>query len=104
MERKFRTLADYQRAYAADEVRAESVVQSLLERVDSSKDDLGAWITVDRDRVLEEAQSIDRRRKKGESLGPLAGIPIGLKDMICTEGLQTTADSKMLTGLSLIHI
>ena len=98
MERKFRTLADYQRAYAADEVRAESVVQSLLERVDSSKDDLGAWITVDRDRVLKEAQSIDRRRKKGESLGPLAGIPIGLKDMICTEGLQTTAASKMLTG------
>ena len=59
---------------------------------------LNAFLTIDRDGALARAAEIDARRKAGKPLGPLAGLPIGVKDALCTADLPTTCASKMLAG------
>src|SRR5687768_6480519 len=62
----------------------------------SSNATLNAFNHVAADRALERAAAIDRRRAAGEPLGPLAGVPIALKDNMCVRGMRTTASSKIL--------
>tara|TARA_B100000674_G_scaffold494998_1_gene521040 strand:- start:802 stop:2274 length:1473 start_codon:yes stop_codon:yes gene_type:complete len=96
MTSEFGTIADYLNAFEDGVTTAEDVVQRAFSHLESSDKDLGAWISLNQEQALEEAASIDRRRSAGEPVGVLAGVPIGLKDMICTRGLRTTAGSKML--------
>ncbi len=58
----------------------------------------GAWLATDDARALAAAAAVDARRTAGEPLGPLAGVPIGVKDIYCTEGLATTCGSRILDG------
>lgn len=75
---------------------AEEIVCSVFERIGRVEGDLKAYVTLTEEDALAAARSIDARRKKGEELGPLAGIPVGLKDNICTKGVRTTCSSLML--------
>jgi len=77
------------------EVSAVEITQSVLKRIDQVEDQVGAYITLDRESALAQAGEADRRIG-GSSVGPLAGIPMALKDVACTEGLRTTAGSKIL--------
>lgn len=83
-------------AVAHGDRTAVQLVEHFLSRIDSRNDRLNAFITVDRERALADAAAIDAKRKTGQPLGALAGIPIGIKDGICTAGLRTTAASRML--------
>jgi mandelamide amidase len=76
---------------------AEAYARALLARADQIKD-LNAWIALDSERVLEGARATDAARKKGENLGPLAGLPLLVKDNIDTAGFPTTAGTKVLSG------
>lgn len=77
------------------EIKAEEVVGQCLKQIDKHNKDINAFISVSQT-ALEQAKQIDIRIAKGESVGPLAGVPIGIKDMLCTKGLKTTAGSKIL--------
>ncbi len=90
-------ISELRRSYAAGEQSAVERVGAALERAESQAH-LNAWIRLDRDGALEAAAALDARRAAGESLGPLAGVPIGLKDTFLTEGLQTTCGSRILEG------
>lgn len=57
---------------------------------------VGAFLHVDRDDALRQATAIDQRRAAGEQLGPLAGVPVAIKDVLCQQGQPTTCASKML--------
>jgi aspartyl-tRNA(Asn)/glutamyl-tRNA(Gln) amidotransferase subunit A len=85
----------------ADRVRrgeqtAEQVTRDALARIEARDGELHAFLLVARDEALAQARAVDARRARGEALGPLAGVPIAIKDAICTRGLATTAGSKIL--------
>lgn len=80
----------------AQELTSEEVVKSYIEEIEKIESTVNAFITLTCDEALAKAKEIDEKIKKGEALGKLAGIPIAIKDNICTEGVKTTCASKML--------
>jgi aspartyl-tRNA(Asn)/glutamyl-tRNA(Gln) amidotransferase subunit A len=92
------TIHEARRKLRAGELGAEALVRSYLARIDAINPKLGAYLTVTRDSALARAQAVDRRIAKGEPLGPLEGIPLAIKDVICTKGVPTSCGSKILTG------
>lgn len=72
------------------------VTQSHLDRISATEDDFNSFITVTDELALEAAKAVDAKRSAGEDLHALAGVPVALKDLVVTEGVNTTAGSKML--------
>jgi aspartyl-tRNA(Asn)/glutamyl-tRNA(Gln) amidotransferase subunit A len=91
-----RSLLDVADAVRAGRVSAVEVADAVIARID--KGDFGAHLDVDRDRTRAQARAVDDKRAKGEALGPLAGVPVGLKDVLCTKDAPTTCGSKILKG------
>jgi aspartyl-tRNA(Asn)/glutamyl-tRNA(Gln) amidotransferase subunit A len=83
---------------AAGEVSAVDVAQAFLDRIAHHDGELHAFLHVDGEGALSQAAAIDRARARGEKLGPLAGVPVALKDNLCTRGVPTTCASKILAG------
>ncbi|HZK06280.1 MAG TPA: Asp-tRNA(Asn)/Glu-tRNA(Gln) amidotransferase subunit GatA [Actinomycetaceae bacterium] len=83
---------------AAGEVSAVEVTTAFLERIDDVGAPVHAFLRVDADGALAAAKAVDHARSAGHTLGPLAGVPIALKDNMVTAGLETTAASRMLDG------
>ncbi|MSP91674.1 MAG: Asp-tRNA(Asn)/Glu-tRNA(Gln) amidotransferase subunit GatA [Myxococcales bacterium] len=85
-------------AIAAGAVRASDVAAAALARIDAFEGDLHAFLHVDRTGALAAAERVDADRRAGLPLGPLAGVPVHIKDMIAVAGMPLTAGSKMLAG------
>ncbi|MBK8255883.1 MAG: Asp-tRNA(Asn)/Glu-tRNA(Gln) amidotransferase subunit GatA [Polyangiaceae bacterium] len=83
-------------AIAKGQVSAVEVVKASLDNIERHRA-LGAFLTTQPERALHVAEHVDAARARGEALGTLAGVPIGLKDPICTKDVPTTAASKILT-------
>ncbi len=92
LELSVATLADRVRR---GELSAEALTAASIASIEAQRD-LGAFISVQGDEALEVARAIDQRRARGEKLGPLAGVPIGIKDALMTRGVPTTAGSRVL--------
>jgi aspartyl-tRNA(Asn)/glutamyl-tRNA(Gln) amidotransferase subunit A len=76
---------------------AEEYICQILDRIEKIDVKINAFITVDKKGALEKARLIDRKiRNREQNIGPLAGVAVGIKDNICTNGLKTTCASKML--------
>jgi aspartyl-tRNA(Asn)/glutamyl-tRNA(Gln) amidotransferase subunit A len=90
-------------AMEAGECSSAEVVSACLERIRARDGEVGAFLDIDEERALETAKEIDRRRVAGESLGPLAGLPVGIKDNICTRGWKTTCASRMLENFTPVY-
>jgi len=78
------------------ELQSATLVHDALERVNRSDPDIHAFITLTEERALADAEQADRRFAAGIDLGPLQGIPYGLKDIILTRGVRTTCNSPSL--------
>jgi len=70
----------------------------FLDRIEATNGSINAFLAVDREGALARAADIDARRKAGKPVGPLAGLPVALKDVLCTADMPTTCASKMLAG------
>jgi aspartyl-tRNA(Asn)/glutamyl-tRNA(Gln) amidotransferase subunit A len=92
------TGAELARAVQQGRVSAETLVSSALGAIEERDGELHAFNLVADDVARAQAAEIDRRVSDGEVVGPLAGIPIALKDNICTRRIETTCSSRMLAG------
>jgi aspartyl-tRNA(Asn)/glutamyl-tRNA(Gln) amidotransferase subunit A len=80
----------------AGEVSSVELVRASLARIAAVEPQVGAFLTVCEAEALTAAEAIDRQVRSGQDAGPLAGVPIGVKDIICTAGVRTTAASQIL--------
>ena len=74
------------------------ITTHFMDRIEKHDAQVGAFLAVDRDRALARAADIDERRSAGKPLGQLAGLPVAIKDVLCTDGQATTCGSKMLAN------
>ena len=91
--------------YTIDEIRsairdrrttATALAQDFYAKIESSDPAIGAYLTLSKDRATQQAGAIDALAAKGDDLPALAGVPIGIKDVMVTRGVRTTAGSKVL--------
>ncbi|PYC78377.1 Asp-tRNA(Asn)/Glu-tRNA(Gln) amidotransferase GatCAB subunit A [Streptomyces tateyamensis] len=92
------TAAETAEAIKSGQVSAVEVAQAHLDRIDAVDKKVNAFLHVDTEGALTAAKAVDQRRAKGEELGPLAGVPLALKDVFTTKGVPTTCGSKILEG------
>ena len=78
------------------ELTSEEITKAYVDRINEKEKDVKAFVTTLTDEALLKAKQIDEKIKDGEKLSKFAGIPIGIKDNICTKGVKTTCSSKML--------
>jgi aspartyl-tRNA(Asn)/glutamyl-tRNA(Gln) amidotransferase subunit A len=75
---------------------ATALAESYFAKIESDDPKIGAYLMLSKERALAKAAEVDSRVKKGEKLPPLAGVPLGVKDVLVTKGVRTTAGSKIL--------
>ena len=92
------TAARVAAAVRAGERRAADVAQEHLDRIAAHDEEIHAFNTVLADEALARAAEIDERVAAGEDPGRLAGVPVALKDNMCTRGIETNCSSKILQG------
>lgn len=90
-----KTLAELARGLAAGDYSSRELSTSFLDRIERLDPGLGSFITVTRDQALASADRADQARARGEG-GILGGLPLAWKDIFCTEGVRTSAGSRML--------
>ncbi len=78
------------------ELTSEEITKAYVDRINEKEKDVKAFVTTLCDEALERAKEIDKKKSAGEITNSLAGIPIGIKDNMCTKGVKTTCSSKML--------
>jgi aspartyl-tRNA(Asn)/glutamyl-tRNA(Gln) amidotransferase subunit A len=93
-----RTCREIQAAVVGGEVTAESMVEKALAKIAARDEAVGAFLHVMDQPALEKARAIDLKRRSGQHLGRLAGVPIAIKDNIQIQGQPTTCASRILTG------
>ncbi len=77
-------------------VTAVEAMEAVLSRIDERERDINAYVTIDREQALKAAAAVQEKIEKGELNGVLAGVPVAVKDNLCTEGMRTTCSSKIL--------
>ena len=90
------TISAWRQRLLSGEISSRELVDQHLKRIEASESSLNVYLEVTSDRARAEANRIDEARASGESLGSLAGIPLAVKDNLCTRGVRTTCASRML--------
>jgi aspartyl-tRNA(Asn)/glutamyl-tRNA(Gln) amidotransferase subunit A len=90
------TIDSARAAVAERKTSATALAEAFYAKIGSDDPKIGAYLILSKERGLEKASEIDRLAKKGDDLPPLAGVPVGIKDVLITKGGRTTAGSKIL--------
>ena len=78
------------------ETTAVEATQAVLEQIEKQEPTIHSYVTVDKEGALEQAKKVQAQIEAGELTGPLAGVPVAIKDNMCTDGMRTTCSSKIL--------
>ena len=90
------TIKEAAHLLAKKQVKAKELAQASVKRAKELNAKLNSFITISEDLALTQAEKVDQLIADNQKLNPLAGIPIGVKDIYSTEGIKTTAGSKVL--------
>ena len=90
------TVHELQQKIKSKELTITEITKAYIEKINEKEKDIQAFITTLEEEAIEQAKDVQEKIEKGEIKGSLAGIPIGIKDNICTKGVKTTCASKML--------
>jgi Asp-tRNA(Asn)/Glu-tRNA(Gln) amidotransferase A subunit family amidase len=85
-------------AIQSGEITSEELVQACLDQINALEDSVGAWVYLDPEYALEQARAADLHRRNGKSLGPLHGIPVGVKDIFDTKDMPTEDGTELHAG------
>lgn len=80
----------------AGKTTAVEAMKAVLEQIDKTEEDLNCYVTIDKEKALAKAEKVQKDIESGVLSGPLAGVPVAIKDNMCTEGMLTTCSSKIL--------
>jgi aspartyl-tRNA(Asn)/glutamyl-tRNA(Gln) amidotransferase subunit A len=92
------TLRELGQSVISGEVKAAELVNGYLERIAARDPEIHAYLSVDGENARRTAEDLDAAARRGDPLGPLAGVPVGIKDVIAIEGTASTAGSRILEG------
>ena len=90
------TAVELAKEIKAGNVTAVEAMKAVLEQIDKTEADLNCYVTIDKEKALLEAERVQKEIEAGTLTGPLAGVPVAIKDNMCTEGMLTTCSSKIL--------
>ncbi len=93
-----KTLAELRAEIAAGRTKATDLAAGYYERIEKINPRLNVYLSLTKERALEQAERVDALAAKGDPLPPLAGIPVGIKDVLVMKGAPATAGSKILQG------
>jgi aspartyl-tRNA(Asn)/glutamyl-tRNA(Gln) amidotransferase subunit A len=93
-----KTLSQISLELSKGEVSSVALTKACLDKIATQDEELGCYLHVANESALKAAEESDERRRQGQALGSLDGIPVGIKDMIFCEGMPVTAASKILEG------
>ncbi|MFB3916470.1 MAG: Asp-tRNA(Asn)/Glu-tRNA(Gln) amidotransferase subunit GatA [Terriglobales bacterium] len=96
MDLNLLTIESARAAIEQRQTTATALAEAFLDKIEREDPQVGAYLTTCRERALAKAAEIDRLADKGDPLPPLAGVPVGIKDVLMTKGVRTTAASKIL--------
>ncbi|MCT4563284.1 MAG: Asp-tRNA(Asn)/Glu-tRNA(Gln) amidotransferase subunit GatA [Maledivibacter sp.] len=96
MEIKKMTIDEIQRGYIEKKFTAREIIRAYMDRIKRLDKNINSFITLCEEEALREAEIIDEKLNKGENIGLLGGIPVAIKDNMCTRGIKTTCASKIL--------
>lgn len=97
MDIKKLTAVELSKQIKAGKVTVKQAVEAALEEIDKKEEQLHCYVTLDREYALRQAEEVQLRIDRGELTGPLAGVPVAIKDNMCTEGMLTTCSSRILS-------
>ena len=92
------TAVELGKKIAAGEVSVIEATQAALDRIEKLEPDYNCFVTVDKEGALAQAEAIQKKIDNGELTGPLAGVPVAIKDNMCIDGMLTTCSSKILSN------
>ncbi len=98
MDLNLLTIDSARTAVLERQITATALAEAFLKKIETEDPAIGAYLTLCRERALAKAAEIDALADKGDPLPPLGGVPLGIKDVMMTMGVQTTAGSKILEG------
>lgn len=90
------TIPSIRAAIAEKRVSAATLLEDSYAKIRKEDGEIHAWLTLCKERAMAKARRIDEMAQRGDPLPPLAGVPVGVKDVMVTEGVRTTAGSKIL--------
>ena len=90
------TVHELQEKLNSKELTITDITKAYIDRIQEKEKDVQAFVTLLTEEALEQAKDIQSKVERGEIKGEFAGIPIGIKDNMCTKGIKTTCSSKML--------
>ncbi len=92
------TAAELSAKIKAGEVTATDAAEAVLARIEEKEEQYHCYVTIDKEGALEKAAAVQKRIESGELTGPLAGVPVAIKDNMCTKDMLTSCSSKILSN------